>query len=493
MRKIYQRLERTKRLREETIQAMHNARALASPIRKVPPEILCEIFTNYICDSTLKDPESELTNLNETRATCPAICLTWVCSFWRNLALACPSFWSSIFVSIPSLLENPQQIHLLHHFITQSANAPLDIIVVHDRINNPCHDASLIQSVYNILLENYPRWRRFTSLFEHRPDGGYIQHWEAHVEQWLEEHAGSEVGHLPYLEFLHWDSGEVFFALFKWPEHRHLFLHLTELAMRYIKGYSIVDVLRQTPLLDKFSVIGISQDPTYSPAHLSPYCSNISTLCIDLDVIRSPECWKCLHLPFLKTLELGNLSFDPSDFGGDTDVDWEYMQKVEGIVKFAEILANIGPVLEKVKLDRMPGKEAIAFLALHPSVLDLTLSVIYNGYHNIYKGYDDIIDGIDISRDRDNPVILPNMRSLSISLIDFEVYHGYNSAINDLTRVVESRITASICSVKGVVPLETFALDVKLRESYIGQGICERLAGRIAVAEKDYNDFILEF
>ncbi|KAE9389047.1 hypothetical protein BT96DRAFT_414103 [Gymnopus androsaceus JB14] len=49
-----QRLERTKRLREETIRAMHNARTLTSPIRKVPPEILCEIFANYICDSAFE-------------------------------------------------------------------------------------------------------------------------------------------------------------------------------------------------------------------------------------------------------------------------------------------------------------------------------------------------------------------------------------------------------------------------------------------------------
>ncbi|KAE9402232.1 hypothetical protein BT96DRAFT_974444 [Gymnopus androsaceus JB14] len=186
-------IQRLKRLREETIRAMSNARALASPIWKLPPEILYETFAVYLGDAQreLELLPSALLIEYHSRLPSPSFCLAQVCTLWRNLIHARPSCWSSIFISMPTILKYPKRLYLLHHCISRSASMPLEFIIAHGNKADDPRDDFLIHSVYNLLLENHPRWRTFTSLV----DGA--QKWENYIDRWISDE-----------ELRQWTSGE---------------------------------------------------------------------------------------------------------------------------------------------------------------------------------------------------------------------------------------------------------------------------------------------
>ncbi|KAE9397248.1 hypothetical protein BT96DRAFT_798682, partial [Gymnopus androsaceus JB14] len=58
---------------------------ISSPIRRLPPEVLDEIFT--ICCQTEGTEESRFW---------PALELSWVCSFWRTFVHSRPNLWSTL-------------------------------------------------------------------------------------------------------------------------------------------------------------------------------------------------------------------------------------------------------------------------------------------------------------------------------------------------------------------------------------------------------------
>ncbi|KAJ7157392.1 hypothetical protein C8R46DRAFT_860111, partial [Mycena filopes] len=86
-------------------------RAILSPVRRVPPELLCEIFS--------------LTVQNDGDAPKqPPWYLGQVCGLWRHSALSLPSLWSSI--TIPSVsFGDSGRVSLLEAQLLRSADAPL--------------------------------------------------------------------------------------------------------------------------------------------------------------------------------------------------------------------------------------------------------------------------------------------------------------------------------------------------------------------------------
>ncbi|KAJ4474037.1 hypothetical protein C8J55DRAFT_518762 [Lentinula edodes] len=77
---------------------MKKARALVSPIQRLPPEILCFVFLEYIHNVPKKFKQRlffcSLVLDEEKSLYCPTVQLTWVCSLWRKVVLGCPLFWS---------------------------------------------------------------------------------------------------------------------------------------------------------------------------------------------------------------------------------------------------------------------------------------------------------------------------------------------------------------------------------------------------------------
>lgn len=84
---------------------------LLSPIRKLPPEILAEIFRNALPDrrNNAMLPYKTGEMLAHRRA---AMLLGQICRFWRAVAVATPQLWSSIGTEIHYSRHDPRTIEL---------------------------------------------------------------------------------------------------------------------------------------------------------------------------------------------------------------------------------------------------------------------------------------------------------------------------------------------------------------------------------------------
>jgi hypothetical protein len=80
----YRQILRCTRKAESTIQVHRN---VFSPLRSLPPEILAEIFQNYVQDSVDDDIQHS-----------PFV-ISWVCRRWRDVALATSSIWTHLSLS----------------------------------------------------------------------------------------------------------------------------------------------------------------------------------------------------------------------------------------------------------------------------------------------------------------------------------------------------------------------------------------------------------
>jgi hypothetical protein len=124
-------------------------RGLISPIRKLPIDILQEIFIACL------PAHNPLMSRWE-----PPILLTHICSSWRNIALATPQLWKSIRIDIPFGRKFSStwidRSELLQEWLSRSAACPLDIYLVHWRTCDlEFYDDIIIDS----LIRFSERWR----------------------------------------------------------------------------------------------------------------------------------------------------------------------------------------------------------------------------------------------------------------------------------------------------------------------------------------------
>ncbi|KAJ7453195.1 hypothetical protein FB451DRAFT_987774, partial [Mycena latifolia] len=73
-------------------------RSVFAPIRRMPPEVLCEIFLSYSefpFERSKDEPETrEIKQLSKWNM----LLISHVCAQWRTLVLGTPKFWSDIVV-----------------------------------------------------------------------------------------------------------------------------------------------------------------------------------------------------------------------------------------------------------------------------------------------------------------------------------------------------------------------------------------------------------
>ncbi|KAJ7648264.1 hypothetical protein DFH06DRAFT_1476314 [Mycena polygramma] len=122
--------------RNGVAESVRKHQSVISPIRRVPAELICEIF---LAASSSEDAVSE-----------PPWYLGHICRSWRHHALSYPPLWLSITVSPFQLVG--MALARLGAQLVRSANAPLDIHWrrVHDHL-----DPRLL----NLLLPQSNRWR----------------------------------------------------------------------------------------------------------------------------------------------------------------------------------------------------------------------------------------------------------------------------------------------------------------------------------------------
>jgi len=110
-------LDFLKQRREEFHTYINRCRSLEAPIRRIPPEVLTEIFL-ACCSELNYFPEA-----NWIDAHIPALTLAAVCKNWRDVALSTPRIWAGIACS-----SNILSTRLLYAFdlcLRRSKDAPL--------------------------------------------------------------------------------------------------------------------------------------------------------------------------------------------------------------------------------------------------------------------------------------------------------------------------------------------------------------------------------
>ncbi|KAJ7143129.1 hypothetical protein C8R43DRAFT_954264 [Mycena crocata] len=134
-------------------------RAALSPVRRLPPEILCEIFAPFsqsLRHSWHSDPGSfrpEAAGI----AKLELLELSKVCSRWHRLIMGTPRFWSDVALNFASWPGEPQDtllLHLLKTFLDRGAHYPLTLSMRLTRYPQSAQQAAL-----RLLAEHCQRWK----------------------------------------------------------------------------------------------------------------------------------------------------------------------------------------------------------------------------------------------------------------------------------------------------------------------------------------------
>ncbi|KAJ6507937.1 hypothetical protein C8R47DRAFT_62724 [Mycena vitilis] len=136
--------------RDQAHEALEAHRALLSPIRRIPPEVLSAIFVHCLPRDTA------FIEASVTR--CPLL-LTQISSNWRCVALATPSLWTSLAVNLSTTSCIPNMA-LIKAWLERSGSRPLSFHIA-ESIQKDFYDGEIITSaaVLELYAPHYNRWQ----------------------------------------------------------------------------------------------------------------------------------------------------------------------------------------------------------------------------------------------------------------------------------------------------------------------------------------------
>ncbi|KAJ6480715.1 hypothetical protein C8R47DRAFT_1050042 [Mycena vitilis] len=113
----------SRRRRAELRQAVKTYKAVVSPLRRFPPEILGEIFS-YLVPSHFSQMELEPVVIDHAPWS-----MTRVCRYWSAVALETPALWSTVLLTLKNLGEQGA-VSLIKLWLRRSRDMPLNITVI---------------------------------------------------------------------------------------------------------------------------------------------------------------------------------------------------------------------------------------------------------------------------------------------------------------------------------------------------------------------------
>ncbi|KAF9068970.1 hypothetical protein BDP27DRAFT_756247 [Rhodocollybia butyracea] len=131
-------------------------RSLLSPIRCLPPDIMGEIFSFTIAGNPIQYGSKK------SSTTIDAWKLTWVCTWWRDLALSQPALWSSMKFSFGHRDSYEKTLFLKEYIIPRSRLMPLDLSLEPYYIPYSFTPGS--GPVLNVLVDEVERWKHLKLL-----------------------------------------------------------------------------------------------------------------------------------------------------------------------------------------------------------------------------------------------------------------------------------------------------------------------------------------
>jgi hypothetical protein len=113
--------------RASLVKAAGNARSLADSLRKLPLEILAEIF--FLTYSSINFHDGRKRDSSIADHDMPIVLTGNVCSSWRNIAISTPKLWSSITITMNREDLPPWALQRLQKVLELSGNVLLDLTV----------------------------------------------------------------------------------------------------------------------------------------------------------------------------------------------------------------------------------------------------------------------------------------------------------------------------------------------------------------------------
>jgi hypothetical protein len=144
------------RSRDSLLKAASQARSLFAPIRKVPPEILGEIF--FLTYSSIQFSDGALT----AGRGMPTVLTGEVCSSWRDIAVSTRKLWACITITMEHGLQVPPwQLQRFKKVLELSGDVLLDLTVETAPWITPFQQMRS-SVVFPLLYKHSQRWKHLT-------------------------------------------------------------------------------------------------------------------------------------------------------------------------------------------------------------------------------------------------------------------------------------------------------------------------------------------
>ncbi|KAJ7649118.1 hypothetical protein DFH06DRAFT_558083 [Mycena polygramma] len=310
-------LERMRADRAKVQDYVDACQCVFSPVRRLPPEILCEIFVPFSlpADTTMwpqdaPDSKRELADLAKSQL----LRASQVCTSWRTLIIGTPKLWSNIAVRSDRWLEDPARfLAALQTCLARGAQHPLSL---HFSSSRQRPESS--RHAWELLVDHSDRWK-IVSLSVPARALKTVQraHGRFHMLQSLSLSfwPDSDGDLIPSIDIFADAPTLKHFELVS--THAH---HCPKLPWSQLCTFTC----QPPPNLDHFSsILGWMADLSHpdavfklrylysaSPLPLPPIKSTISSFVVDIAAIQSPEgvvqilnqLLGCLTLPHLREL-----------------------------------------------------------------------------------------------------------------------------------------------------------------------------------------------
>ncbi|KAK0440594.1 hypothetical protein EV421DRAFT_1815848 [Armillaria borealis] len=331
-------------------------RSILAPIRRLPNEMLSEIFAQCC-----KQGDEYANCISDTR-TLSAMSISLVCSRWRSLAIPMKSLWA-VFPINPTAVST-FTLQCLQMYISRSGDVPLTIQVppVYGNVTAAALDGA--SEFFNVLVDAAPKWRKM--------DIGSV---------YFDQRLSPIKHHLQNLEELNVDSDcllatdhDIFADA---PKLRTLSIGLTPEAASHTFPYpqiskltlyiqcfypNFVDFLSRFPRVRNLELEGYLDDVNTLQGHVKTDLTTVQTLYFDtVDII--PLVIRAFTFPQLESITL--VCNDDVDLSRFMSIYRQFLELLEQPLHGLKVL-----VLEEIDVE---DQEMIAILRLTPSLTEITI------------------------------------------------------------------------------------------------------------------------
>jgi hypothetical protein len=169
---ITQTLQKLSEKRTKIIRTIDENESLLAPIRRLPREVLCEIFSSAIRPSNGIHPVGSWAE--EHLMSREPFALSSVCTYWNHIMTTTPSLWSHFFLNIDSNLWPTNAEKLARQYLSSSGPMWLHLLFVQERRLRPGKRADVRQSLIRLICGASDRIRSLSVRISQDPFAGTL-------------------------------------------------------------------------------------------------------------------------------------------------------------------------------------------------------------------------------------------------------------------------------------------------------------------------------